>query len=446
MTLSIATTRSSDNPAAALADRWLLLGAYGPQARFHMTVAWIALAGLVCVDVVWLSFSRLSFATSNWDSIIRLVLFTAIAFGFCGLVSHRLAHETDRVGVALREGAKRVELFAVTMLLFVLLAVTVIAYCYLGTAAALPLQDARLAQIDQWMGFDWVAFVKFANSSELASWLLVKAYQSTPFMLTGTMLWFCISGQGARLAEFLALSCITSIGIAVGMMILPAAGAFAYYDLPFAGYENFGAGSGMWHHELLMALRTGQTTVIDFNVPNSNCLVTFPSGHTNSRDHRDLCSARFVVDPDPCACHQWRDAGVHDPPWRTSFVRPDRRGCDCVRRHLVRPASTGCPASSFGDQRRCGLGQSLTDEGSARWFAGGSPRNRSYGRDAGAAAGPVRMEGYGGPAQPARTIAQCLNGGLGSLEVECVSCKTCASQPLSVRRMGGAKAIYHAAW
>ena len=64
------------------------------------------------------------------------------------------------------------------------------------------------------------------------------------------------------------------------MMILPAAGAYSYYHLPFAAYGNFGAGSGMWHHELLMALRTGQTMVIDFNVPNSNCLVTFPSGHT----------------------------------------------------------------------------------------------------------------------------------------------------------------------
>ena len=281
MTSSIATARSSENPAPArFVERWLLLGAYGSQARFHMTVAWIALAGLVCVNVMWLAFSRLSFAASNWDSIIRLVLFTAIAFGFCGLVSHRLAHDTDRVGGLLREGAKRVELFAVAMLLFVLLAVTVITYCYLGTAAALPLQDARLAQIDQWMGFDWIAFVTFANSSPLASWLLVKAYQSTPFMLVGTMLWFCVSGQGARLAEFLALSCLTSIGIAIGMMILPAAGAFAFYQLPLAAYENLGAGSGMWHHDLLMALRTGQNTVIDFNVPNSNCLVTFPSGHT----------------------------------------------------------------------------------------------------------------------------------------------------------------------
>jgi membrane-associated phospholipid phosphatase len=99
-------------------------------------------------------------------------------------------------------------------------------------------------------------------------------------VLIGTLLWCCISGQGQRLAEFLALSCITSIGIAIGMMLLPAAGAYSYYHLPLAVYENFGAGSGMWHHGLLMALRTGQIMVIDFTMPNSNCLVTFPSGHT----------------------------------------------------------------------------------------------------------------------------------------------------------------------
>ena len=34
----------------------------------------------------------------------------------------------------------------------------------------------------------------------------------------------------------------------------------------------------------------------------------------------------------------------------------------------------------------------------------------------------IRMEGYGGPAQPSPTIAQWLNGGLGWLEVECNRC------------------------
>jgi len=51
-----------------------------------------------------------------------------------------------------------------------------------------------------------------------------------------------------------------------------------------------------------------------------------------------------------------------------------------------------------------------------------------------AAAWSVRMEGYGGPAQPAPTIGQCLNGGLAWLEVECNRCNTRASLPLDAIR------------
>jgi hypothetical protein len=47
----------------------------------------------------------------------------------------------------------------------------------------------------------------------------------------------------------------------------------------------------------------------------------------------------------------------------------------------------------------------------------------------------IRMEGYGGPAQPSPSIAQCINGGLGWLEVECNRCNTRASLPLAdIRR------------
>ncbi|WP_225668262.1 hypothetical protein [Bradyrhizobium hereditatis] len=46
----------------------------------------------------------------------------------------------------------------------------------------------------------------------------------------------------------------------------------------------------------------------------------------------------------------------------------------------------------------------------------------------------VRMEGYGGPAQPSPTIGQCISAGLGWLEVECSSCRTRASLPLDAIR------------
>jgi Fe-S-cluster-containing hydrogenase component 2 len=44
------------------------------------------------------------------------------------------------------------------------------------------------------------------------------------------------------------------------------------------------------------------------------------------------------------------------------------------------------------------------------------------------------MEAYGGPAQPSPTIAQCLNGGYGWLQVKCHHCETEASIPLDAIR------------
>src|SRR6266513_397573 len=46
----------------------------------------------------------------------------------------------------------------------------------------------------------------------------------------------------------------------------------------------------------------------------------------------------------------------------------------------------------------------------------------------------IRMEGYGGPAQPSPTIAQCLNGGYGWLQVQCRRCETEARIPLDTIR------------
>jgi hypothetical protein len=45
-----------------------------------------------------------------------------------------------------------------------------------------------------------------------------------------------------------------------------------------------------------------------------------------------------------------------------------------------------------------------------------------------------QMEGFGGPAQPSPTLAQCLNGGYRWLEVMCKRCETRASLPLDAIR------------
>jgi hypothetical protein len=75
-------------------------------------------------------------------------------------------------------------------------------------------------------------------------------------------------------------------------------------------------------------------------------------------------------------------------------------------------------------------------ENSRRGCAGRSHAGDPQGADrAEAEAWSIRMEGYGGPAQPSPTIAQCLNGGYGWLQVQCRRCETEASIPLEhVRR------------
>src|ERR1700733_6853242 len=54
----------------------------------------------------------------------------------------------------------------------------------------------------------------------------------------------------------------------------------------------------------------------------------------------------------------------------------------------------------------------------------------------------IRMEGHGGPAQPSPTLAQCLNGGYGWLQVKCRRCETEASIPLDCIRRPGETPIW----
>src|SRR4051794_431885 len=67
-------------------------------------------------------------------------------------------------------------------------------------------------------------------------------------------------------------------------------------------------------------------------------------------------------------------------------------------------------------------------------LAGARPRPSERLMRAEAEAWSLQMEAYGGPAQPSPSIGQCLNGGLGWLQVECRRCKTRASLPLDAIR------------
>ena len=81
-----------------------------------------------------------------------------------------------------------------------------------------------------------------------------------------------------RLQEFLALMAITSVLTAIGMVLVPAAGAYAHFNPASTDYSNFTSSAGMWHYTELMRLRSGEPFV--YVAEQTKGLVTFPSFHT----------------------------------------------------------------------------------------------------------------------------------------------------------------------
>jgi membrane-associated phospholipid phosphatase len=81
-----------------------------------------------------------------------------------------------------------------------------------------------------------------------------------------------------RLHEFLANLAVASLLTAVGMTLIPAEGAYAFYRPAASAFSGYSVDAGMWHHAVLTELRTGAAPVLDF--AGAQGLVTFPSFHT----------------------------------------------------------------------------------------------------------------------------------------------------------------------
>lgn len=258
----------------------ILLNRSGTIARRLMVLSWLIIASIGMVDIIWAITARIEFAPANWIEIVRTAgvgLLMALLFE---LIAIRLKNKQDQIGKLLRTISLRLGMATVATVVFAMLAAVVITLCCLTATAALPLRDEALATMDIGLGFHWKAFVALSNANEIIAGLLLHAYQNTGQMVFITMFWLCLSGRSERLAEFIAMLCLTAVGIAIGQLILPAGGAYSFHRPDPEIFSQFGVNTGMWHHELLMQFRSEHPPPIDFTTPNINCLVTFPSGHT----------------------------------------------------------------------------------------------------------------------------------------------------------------------
>jgi membrane-associated phospholipid phosphatase len=263
----------------SFAARWLMFSDYGAASRRNMAIAWSCVLGCAVACAVWLPNSRLSFASSSWTDLLQGLACCVLAGGFVVGATHRLRGDATRPAVVLRTMLLATELLLRTVLPIAALVAAGGTLSYLITSADLPLRDALLARLDRDLGFDWLHFLETTNSSPVLAGLLVRVYQTISPVAQLAVLWPVLNRRGERLAEFIAILSLSTVALCVGMWLVPAAGAFAYYRPEPQLFGNFSALGEMWSfsHAFSM-LRDGSLSVIDLS--SLQGVVSFPSFHT----------------------------------------------------------------------------------------------------------------------------------------------------------------------
>ncbi|BCH25180.1 hypothetical protein MesoLjLb_49650 [Mesorhizobium sp. L-8-3] len=158
---------------------------------------------------------------------------------------------------------------------FIALGIATTIFMYIAAATTEPLADPLLASIDASLGFNWLWLLSVTNRPIIAP-TLAFAYHALSYQLPLVLLVHMASRRTDRAMEFVALLAVSSAFTGTLMALVPAEGAYAFFRP--ADFSHFTAQAGMWHHETLMALRSGRP--FDLIMTKSSGLVTFPSYHT----------------------------------------------------------------------------------------------------------------------------------------------------------------------
>ena len=277
--LTVDPVRIRDAKIRDALGRWFMFSDYGAIAQRNMAIVWSCVLGYALVDVIWLQGSRLSFASSNWTILLQSVACSTFAGIFIAVASSRLAGDQRRPALLLRRVLLLTELLWRTVLPIGGLLVAGALLTYLITAANLPVRDNVLADIDHLLGFDWLTFLQATNASPLIATLLVRAYNALGLISELVLIWLVLRRRGERITEFMAVLSLSTVAVCIGMALVPAAGAFAYFNPAPHLFANFSVLSEMWPFlRSFLMLRNGTLTAFDLTALDG--IVSFPSFHT----------------------------------------------------------------------------------------------------------------------------------------------------------------------
>jgi membrane-associated phospholipid phosphatase len=243
------------------------------------------------------------------------VLFTSLLLVLCaaphaGLrISFELLPTLKAVGIAgvfallairARNLAFRVSMFAWSYLVLWGGGLAGGVLCMVAPMFNMPMIDPSLAAADKWFGLTSADVIRWVIAVPFAPKLLYAMYFPSVILLFLTALLLSILGRAERLGELCSAYGFSLAIATVCSVLLPASGAFEYLGLEPQFGAHLPPGSGVYHLEILHALRS--TTYMVINPFALHGLVTFPSFHTSMalmtaaawRDDRFLKWPMFV--------------------------------------------------------------------------------------------------------------------------------------------------------
>ena len=177
-----------------------------------------------------------------------------------------------------RELAPRVALVAASYLVLWGGGLTGGTLCMVAPMFGFPMIDPWLATADTWLGVTSADAIRGIIAIPFAPQLLYAIYFPSVILLFLTAFVLSCLGRAERLFELCSSYAFCLAIATVCSVLLPASGAFEYLHFEPLFGAQLPPGSGVYHLEVLHALRNASHLVI--NPFSLHGLVTFPSFHT----------------------------------------------------------------------------------------------------------------------------------------------------------------------
>lgn len=148
---------------------------------------------------------------------------------------------------------------------------------YLAAGLDRPLVDDMLVRADAAIGFDWRAYLAWADAHPAIAAVLRTSYESLLPQLAAAV---CLLGFTARFAElrrFARAIIIAGLATILVSAWLPALGGYAWFGLGPIAYPHLSPADAWQHVPDMLHVRDGSLRLL--SVPGLQGLIAFPSFH-----------------------------------------------------------------------------------------------------------------------------------------------------------------------